>query len=822
MLCLFLVLQFQPILSKNIEIEGQTVSLSQLFVQLRDVYDYQFSYDHLVFQNYSFSSPKSSFSSLENLLDYLSENYPLEYKKMGNVFIIMEKHKEPKLYLLSGQLIDSYSQEVLPYAHLKINNLQTTTDFNGRFSFSTQTDSVFAITASYLGYQITDTLVKASSDLLLKLKPIKYLLDEFVVNASTVSRSSLVGEEPSYIKINSQITGLLPGNPDNAVFNFMRMHPGINASSENYSELTIRGSYPGQSKLYLDGKNIFSLKNFYENIGIVNPMLIQDIQIHKTNYGAQKGNVSGGVVELTSMNGSKNKFNLDFTLDNTLLNTKLEIPIFSKSSLILATRQTYYKLLDEDDVTRVELRDKKEVSVNPNYKFKDFNFKLSGDLSPNQSYYVSAIFADDEFKYGLKDALNPRQKNFNKKETNQQYGLASFYEFRSKNGNQTKWKLNFSSSSNSIFDNQIEIANSTEANKLAEKERKIVELNFYNQISELNTSLQQSLFFSEILKSDIGFEYAHSSIEMTNDSLEDRLSSLNQNLDLFSLFSLNRFQFSKKYSVNLDCRLDYHNYLNKFYFQPRGWFKFDPSKNWSVNFSAGLYSQFVNKSPIEDEYGNYTYFWAISGLNSDIPVVNSQHYSAGVSYKSNGITVCWEPYYIRNDGISFFEARRNLNQVVTGHSLSYGFDLFLKKEFYNHYLMLSYSNAKVEEKFFEKYRSSPLHQRHEFKFSSSFNFKPYYLSLVHIYGSGFPTNFNKRRTGSVDYNSYNRTDIAASYKFTYSGCRFEIGGSIQNLFDISNVKRVDNIRIPDAQTQNIGVQTQALDFSPNFFVKFSF
>ncbi len=45
----------------------------------------------------------------------------------------------------------------------------------------------------------------------------------------------------------------MPGFSDNALFNVLRMMPGIRASGEPSDELYVWGSSPGESRVTLDG-----------------------------------------------------------------------------------------------------------------------------------------------------------------------------------------------------------------------------------------------------------------------------------------------------------------------------------------------------------------------------------------------------------------------------------------------------------------------------------------------------------------------------------------------------------------------------------------
>jgi len=75
---------------------------------------------------------------------------------------------------------------------------------------------------SYLGYYKLDTLLSPGSNQLIKLQPATIRLQEVVIKGRGIERSGQVGgRRAGVIQLNHKIAYRLPGNGDNAIFNFL-------------------------------------------------------------------------------------------------------------------------------------------------------------------------------------------------------------------------------------------------------------------------------------------------------------------------------------------------------------------------------------------------------------------------------------------------------------------------------------------------------------------------------------------------------------------------------------------------------------------------
>jgi hypothetical protein len=303
LLVILLFAQFS-LWAQNIEIVAVNDPLNQVLMEMARKYGIQLSFDDQLLSAYPVTLSQT-FQEPDEALAFLIKDLPLDYRQIGEVFTIypVEPKIQFKNYLLSGRVVDSYTGEVLPFSHILANHTGVISDFNGNFS-CVSNDSLFQLRISYLGYYIKDTTLAAGTDYTLGLTPSIIGLKEVVIKGSMVERSGQQGEEAGTIRLNHKIAYRLPGNGDNAIFNFLRLQPGILAAGERSSELIIWGSYSGHSKIMFDGFTVYGLKNFNDNIYFVNPYLAKDIKVLKGGFSSDYDNRVGGVVDISGINGS--------------------------------------------------------------------------------------------------------------------------------------------------------------------------------------------------------------------------------------------------------------------------------------------------------------------------------------------------------------------------------------------------------------------------------------------------------------------------------------------------------------------------------------
>ncbi len=852
--------------SKTYRIETSNQPLNTVLLQLRNQYDFQFSYSENQVSQFKITFSKT-FYSKEEAVRYLLRDLPLHLKIMDNVFIIIPDTRKKKtdegkyLTQIAGQIVEAGTSEPLPYSNILINNHPMVADVTGNFNYTTLADSSYRVRISHLGYYVYDTLVYAGIDQRFKLIPTSIKLPEIRVQNNIIENATMVGERTGKITINHSIARFIPGQGDNSVFNVIRLMPGVQAAGEQSNDLLLWGSYEGQSLITFDEFTLFGLKNYSDNISVVNPFLVKNIEVFKGAFDAKYGNRIGGIINMTGKSGNMQKPVLSLNINNTTVNGMAEVPIFKKSSLQVAYRQTYYNLYNSSDFnvfaptkpvpkTQNKAAQLKNVSFDLNvypddYRFNDLNLKYTWNFDNGDQFYVSMYGGSDHFSLStdanithemrgmhnktVSELLNIKLLN---KEDNSQRGMSVFYNKTWNNRLVSKMVFTHSDFSKHLSEN-VESTN-TKTQNIYNQDRAYTG----NKVLENSIRIENHLDFLNGHELEFGGGLYFNEAEIaSNINLRDTLS-----INSLNVFRNNRAFAYLQDNLPIGERLIFHAGARmnrsfnspKLYFEPRLSATYKLTEQIKLNASLGRYNQFMFKVANVDKDLNYSYLWVTSSEN--IPVQSATHWTAGINYFKNDLTFNVDAYFKMTQNLSerVFE-RRNIKGTRTdgffpyfGNAKTYGLDFYAKKDFGRHSVWASYTLSKAMESLapanmpLPPYKSAPQDQLHELKLAGLFNIGKFFLSSDYVYGSGLQIlkEVFKNQTNDV---SYSRVDVAVTYKFTPKRFSGEVGLSILNLFDTQNLKYANLKTIQlSPELGNIQVYSNAVAFTPILFLKLVF
>jgi len=825
----FLLLLSGKMLGQEIVVSAKNKPLNLVLTELINEYDASISFNDKALSDYSINLNKT-FPSVESAVTYLVKDLPLKIELRSGVIIIYKKKnkKKKQFWMLSGRVVEKGSAEPLPYSHIIINQRGTVSDLMGNFSLRSESDSIFEIKISHLGYYILDTIIKAGQKHILELWPASVGLSELVIKNSIIQKTGQYGLQAGLIKLNHRIAGFLPGYGDNSVFNLLRLQPGILASGEQTNGLIIWGSYEGHSKVMFDGFTIYGLKNFNDNISSFNPLMAKDVEVYKGGFDATMGERVGGIVNITGKMGNIRKTSFEITANNMTLNGLVEIPIAKKGSLILAFRHTYYELYNQGDLSFLirqnndnDTTNDIDVNIKPDYRFRDMNIKYSTRLGKNDDlFYISFYAGSDKFSYSIDDIYRKLRLVKNTREDNTQSGASVFYGKKWSAHSRTNFTFSYSSIRFKYSDNLKIIFP-----KIGEEDQR-VDKKTDNQLSEASLKAENLFNLGSWNKLTAGAELFANTVILVEDTFNINYLNIKKTSPRLNLYAQDEVSIGKSLSVKGGLRLTHASLLKKIYLDPRASLTYSPLKNLRINFATGIYHQFITRTSVLDEQGNYRYLWTVAD-NVQIPVLSSNHYVLGASYNYSGFTVNLDAYYKTTKGLTRFvrSVKYNIEDVFTGQSKTYGIDVLLKQDIKSHSIWVSYSLIKTEELFEYfldgNYRRAPQDQRHELKFAGLLNFDPFFFSADYVYGSGFPDFIYNQQPNSTSSHIYSRLDVSFIYRFLRRKLNGEAGISVLNVLNHDNFKLANFERIPTDQTSSINIYAEAIPFTPTLFLKFS-
>jgi len=809
--------------SQEVKIKCTDEPLNKILITLRDSYGLMLSFDDKELSKYRLTVDKK-FGSVPQAFDYLLNELPLGYEVDEGVYVIFNiRIKErPAKYIVAGRISDRINSETLPFSSILINNTGMISDAKGNFSFTSTTDSIFNMKISYLGYYIIDTVVAAGTSYNFKLTPSVIALEEVVVEGSVIARTIQTGTTPGVSRLNHKIAYFLPGNGDNSIFNLLRLQTGILAAGEQSADLIIWGSCEGQSQVIFDGFTLYGMKNFNDNISAVNPFMAKDIKVLKGGYGAEYGERVGGIVDITGIDGNRLSPSVQLCINNMTLNGLASVPFKKKSSLILAYRQTYYDLYDDIELTNsISGRGRQnrgaDYYIDPDYLFRDLNLKYSG--SGNKSnYYLSLYGGKDNFSYIFDQESQRNKILMDYGEQNIQFGASAFYGLTWKDRNISNLTISYSSLQTSR-DQEKEVER-TAGNQIFYSYNEHYEA----AINEVNGRVDNRLTLTERHTAEAGIGMLNYFIELQEGSFQDTVSDKSDNLQLPYFYLQDKITLFKKLTFRPGIRTDFHMISKKLYFQPRFSVMYRINDNFRMNSAFGMYNQFIAKNMVMDASGNYKLIWALCN-NDEVTVLNSHSYTLGLSFNKNNYTFSMEGYLKRTGGITrFLETGEGIIRYE-GDGKTKGLDFFIKKEFKNQTLWISYTLSKTEEHFpyflTEEYIPAMHDQRHEIKVAGLAKLKSFHFSANYVYGSGFPD--PNQLPAIIDYaQPYSRLDAAIIYKLPVRKIHLDTGISVLNVLNTENIKYSNITRIPTDELNTVSIYAEAVPRTPALFLNIYF
>ncbi|MDE5423305.1 TonB-dependent receptor plug domain-containing protein [Ancylomarina sp. DW003] len=807
--------------SQEIKVEAKQQSLNQVLVDLRDRYDVQFSFNDDLLSQFSISVSKR-FLNIETAIKFLLKNTSLDYQYTNEVFLIFP-NKRKKKYYFQGHLYDFETKESLPFSHLSINDIPQVSDMAGGFSFVSEDDSKLHLKASHLGYFILDTVLSSNKTHKLYLSPANSDLPEILVTDKMVQNFIKIGNQSGNIKLNHKIVNFLPGNGDNSVFELLRMQPGVAASNEQSERVIIWGSYAGETQVLFDRITLWGLKNSYQDIGDINPLVAKHIDIEKGGYDARYGGKIGGFVNITGKDGNKIKPAFSLSLSNVTANASFELPLSKKSSLIAAYRQTYYNLYNDESIYR-QLDNSQsngqsgnDIVLTPEYEFRDMNLKYSFSGDNGDAFFISLLYGSNTYSYGFDQGLYNQIKKSRDKE-GKQFGGSILYNKQWENGGKSELFMT-SSGMNTEVNSLVKIYKIR--NKSVDLRRHDVQ---EDEVFEYKAGLRHDLNLNKKNYLQLGLTYTYNKLEYSEDSLDVNLMGYNSDFNRLSAFVQNRISFNEKLSTKVGFNMNYPTLTGKIYFDPRVSISYKISELFSMNSAWGIYRQFMSRSIIFDDDGNRRNFW-VGSDDKAIPVLRSEHFVLGSSYNKNDFTLSLEAYHKFTRGHTRYFRNRRHEGITTGISQTYGLDFYMKKTVNKHAFWLAYTLGRTEEKFeygqLRDFQRALQDQTHELKVAGLVNIGKFYCSANYIWGSGFPL-YNQLKNTIVSEPNYSRLDVSLIYKLKPGKVKTEFGLMFLNLFNRENINYFNLEVVQVAQETILSINEKTTPFSIRLFFKIGF
>lgn len=802
--------------------EGKKQSLVSIFKELEGRFEIQFNYAVLNL-DVIFLAPVK-LPSLDASLEQLHRNTVFSFGRIGERIVTVER----EVSQVCGYIIDEKTGTPLEGVTVRSGNVGVATDAEGFFKFTSATNE---IVIEHVGYQTALMFLEgfASANCSrLSLKSEVQILNEVLLSSYIIRGIDKLDD--GNFEIDFSNFSILPGLVENDVLQSAQSLPGIQSSNETVSNINIRGGSNDQNLLLWDDIKMYQSGHFFGLISAFNPQITARVKVIKNGTDAAYTDGVSGTISMATETALPDQVKANIGLNFLSADGFVDVPISTTSSIQVAARKSLSDFAETPTYKRYFDRISQSTEINSTTD-DIFNSDKQFDFYDTSLRWLYKIGADDELRLNFINIGNTLVFNENatiggdeesKRSSLTQNSIAGgvFYEHQWQNDSKTNIH---------VYETDYKLR-AINVNILA-SQRFLQE----NIVSETGVRLQHSADLNARWDWLVGYHGVET--EITNlDDVDDPLfrERISNVLRTHSLFSQINFKSeTKRTNMKVGVRTNYIDKFRKILIEPRLSITQRVSPQLSAVVSGELKHQ--NTSQIinfqNDFLGVEKRRWQLAN-DSDIPILQSMQFTAGLNYEQSGWLIDVEGYWKEVDGITMgsqgFQTKYQFTKGRGSYAV-FGVDFLIRKEWKGWSSWLSYSTMdntyhfpQLEERTFR----SNFNIRHAIKMGSAYRIGKCKIAAGVNWHTGKPTtalvqgqevlngalNFETINQDRLD--DYIRIDVSAVYQLaTKRGLRMDIGLSVWNVINQENT--IDNFYRVNEQVEAQEFVQRALGITTN-------
>jgi len=543
------------------------------------------------------------------------------------------------------------------------NPVLVNTDAQGRFEISVDKEESYSLTVFLLGYIKPEPIrISPAGKENIKLRRIYLertasLPDVLVLadrNPDNIAKTSISGRELESVAGTS-------GDP----LRGLQTLPSITVTDDSSASPAIRGSSPGDNQYYVDFVPVDYIFHFGGAVSVFNADLVQDFNLYASAYGAEFGDVLGGVIDVNLREPREDRFGGKLNVNLFLSDFLFEGPVVQNQSFYFAARRSYYDLLLPKTG---QLGDNSGVEYTQFPAFSDYQGKYLWKPDAANKVAIQLNGAEDKFKFFISDTAEVIESDPDLAGEN---SLASKYDSQSIN-----WSRRISNDTNNKFSfSHLYSSTKRRAGNVGSGEA-IFNTYYLREALSFNANANH-LFL-------LGADYAHTDVDFNLDYKDPKCTEFDPNcdftssarvtsadrlaVDFFDAYLKDRWKLTDSVTGILGLRASYDNYLEEVFTEPRLGVEWKFFGDMLATAGWGKYHQFPDGTQVLDQFGN-----------PDLSNLSAEHYVIGLGQEVKS-DWSWktEAFYKNLDKLVV--ADDIVNYTNSGQGRAYGLDLLLKKE----------------------------------------------------------------------------------------------------------------------------------------------
>lgn len=314
-----------------------------------------------------------------------------------NVFLCLAVTNAQK-HTISGYVSDKKSGETLIGSSIFVSNPTRGTTSNTYGFYSLTLDAgKYNLTVRFIGYEDykIELDLKSNVSLNIQLEQSSVTLREFVISGEQEDKNIQNTEMGTFNLPVEKIKSIpaLFGEVD--ILKTIQLKPGIQSGGEGTTGFFVRGGGPDQNLMLLDEAVVYNASHLFGFFSVFNADAIQNVEVHKGNMPANYGGRLASVLDISMKEGNNKNYQSQGGIGIISSRLTVEGPIKKDtSSFIISGRRTYIDILTKPFIKS------SSPFKNSSYYFYDLNTKLNYKLSDKDRLFFSAYFGKDVFNFG--------------------------------------------------------------------------------------------------------------------------------------------------------------------------------------------------------------------------------------------------------------------------------------------------------------------------------------------------------------------------------------------------------------------------------------
>jgi CarboxypepD_reg-like domain/TonB-dependent Receptor Plug Domain len=326
--------------------------------------------------------------------------------------------------VIQGRVFNANNNEPVEFASVAIfgTTIGSISDLDGNFLFTGLEPGYVELRVSSVGFEtyISEAIQVTNAKKVFLEVPLfesNVELEEVVIKASPFRK---VQESPvSLQRISIEEIEKSPGG-NRDISKVIQSYPGVASTPAQRNDVIVRGGGPNENSFYLDGIEIPNINHFATQgasggpVGIINADFLREVNLYTGAFPANKGNALSSVIDLSQVDGNKEKLNFKGSVGASDLALTLNGPLGENTTYVLSYRRSYLQFLfqllelpflpkynDYQFKVKTKLNEKNELSLVSIGSYDNNNLNLEANETEEQQFILGYLPESFQWSYAI-------------------------------------------------------------------------------------------------------------------------------------------------------------------------------------------------------------------------------------------------------------------------------------------------------------------------------------------------------------------------------------------------------------------------------------